>query len=295
MTLKSNGGTLTINKIANFEGFEEEVWFSKDAMTNILSFALVRAEYDISYDGEAFIIHRSDNGYNDMVFIPHSSGLHVYNPDNPAGLASYSFFETVESNMASFTKKQLRDAGLVRNLQAGLAFPSNQDMKWALQSNLIKDCPLTVKDMTTAMKVWGPSIAMLKGKTVRTTPPAVRQDVIEIPREIRECHKDVTLTIDIFFVNQIPFFCTYSLVICFLSVTHLGNRKITTIFKALKAMCNYYLQLGFQVVFIKGDGEFAPLEALRKDIYGAPELNLASAKEHVPEIERKIRVIKERT
>jgi hypothetical protein len=202
-----------------------------------------------------------------MVFIPHSSGLHVYNPDDPRGLASYSFFETVESNMASFTKKQLHDAGLVRNLQAGLAFPSNQDMKWALQSNLIKDCPLTVKDMATAMKVWGPSIAMLKGKTVRTTPPAVRQDVIEIPREIRECHKEVTLTIDIFFVNQIPFFCTYSLVICFLSVTHLGNRKITTIFKVLKAMCNYYLQKGFQVVFIKGDGEFAPLEALRQDIY----------------------------
>ncbi len=72
--------------------------------------------------------------------------------------------------MASFTKKQLQDAGLVRNLQAGLDFPLNQDMKWALQSNLIKDCPLTVKDMTTAMTVWGPSIAMLKGKTVRTTP-----------------------------------------------------------------------------------------------------------------------------
>ena len=172
--------------------------FSTEAMTNILSFALVRAEYNISYDGEAFVVHRLDNEYNDMVFIPHSSGLHVYNPDDPRGLASYSFFETVESNMASFTKRQLRDAGLVRNLQAGLVFPSNQDMKWALQSNLINDCPLTVKDMTTAMKVWDPSIVMLKGKTVRTTPPAVRQDVIEIPREIRECHKDVTLTINIF-------------------------------------------------------------------------------------------------
>jgi len=99
VSLKSNGSTLTINKIADFKGFEEEVWFSTDAMTNILSFALVRAEYNISYDGEAFIVHRSDNRYNDMVFIPHSSGLHVYNPDDPRGLASYSFFETVESNM----------------------------------------------------------------------------------------------------------------------------------------------------------------------------------------------------
>jgi hypothetical protein len=41
----------------------------------------------------------------------------------------------------------------------------------------------------------------------------VRQDVIEIPKEIWELHKDVTLAIDIFFVNKIPFFITYSLVI----------------------------------------------------------------------------------
>ena len=85
-------------------------------------------------------------------------------------------------------------------------------MKWAIQSNLIKDCPVTVKDMGMAIKVWGPSIAMLKGKMVRMTPPVVRQDVIEIPKEIWELHKDVTLVIEIFFVNKIPFFITYSLV-----------------------------------------------------------------------------------
>jgi hypothetical protein len=57
------------------------------------------------------------------------------------------------------------------------------------------------------IKVWGPNIAMLKGKTVRTTPPVVRQDVIEIPKEIWELHKDVTLTIDIFLstrFNSLP-------------------------------------------------------------------------------------------
>ncbi len=52
--------------------------------------------------------------------------------------------------------------------------------------------------MKTAIKVWGHSFAMLKRKTVRTMPPVVRQDVIEIPKEIWELHKDVTLTIDIF-------------------------------------------------------------------------------------------------
>ncbi len=52
--------------------------------------------------------------------------------------------------------------------------------------------------MGTAIEVWDPSIAMLEGKTVRTTPQVVRQDVIKIPKEIRELHKDVTLVIYIF-------------------------------------------------------------------------------------------------
>ena len=46
-------------------------------------------------------------------------------------------------------------------------------------------------------------------------------------------------------------------------------------------------------MFIKGDGEFAPLEDWMWTVYGAPTLNLASASKHVPEIERKIQVIKE--
>ena len=60
-------------------------------------------------------------------------------------------------------------------------------------------------------------------------------------------------------------------------------------------MHNYYLQRGFKIVFLKGDGEFKPLEDLiQSELYGGPKLNLASANKHVPEIKRKIRVIKER-
>jgi hypothetical protein len=229
-----------------------------------------------------------------MVFKPHKSGLHAYDPDDPRGLASHCFMKTVESNMLLFTKRQIHGVNLVCNLQAGLAFPTNADMKWAIQSNSIKYCPVTVKDMGTAIKVWGPSIAMLKGKTVRMMPPVVRQDVIKIPKEIWELHKDVTLAIDIFFVNKIPFFTTYSLVICFLLVTHLSNRNALTIVNALKSMCSYYLQRGFQIVFIKGNRAFTLLGAWMATVYGALKLNLASANKHVPEIERKIRVIKER-
>jgi hypothetical protein len=65
MVLKSNEGKLNIPEVADFEGFETETWFLRDAMTNILSFLLVKSEYDITYDGDAFIIHWAAKGFPD--------------------------------------------------------------------------------------------------------------------------------------------------------------------------------------------------------------------------------------
>jgi hypothetical protein len=43
-------------------------------MTNILFFSLVKSEYNITYDRDAFIIHRVAKGYSDMVSSPTSVG-----------------------------------------------------------------------------------------------------------------------------------------------------------------------------------------------------------------------------
>ena len=295
LELESNGGKLPISSIANVDGFEKSVWFSEDAMTNILSLSQVKQEYDISYDGDDFIIHRAKRGYPDMVFKPHLSGLHVLDVNDSRSQASYSFVDTVAENMQMFTKRQVASAQQARDLQAGLGFPSVQDYKWIVKANMLKDCPVISQDVDVALKVWGNQVPMLKGKTIRRKPPVVTENVVQVPKEIRLLHRRVTLLIDIFFVNKIPFFATLSLRICFLSVTHMSDRKAPTIFKALKNMHNFYLQRGFQIVFIKGDGEFKPLQDLiQSELFGGPTLNLASANEHVPEIERKIRVIKER-
>ncbi len=136
-------------------------------MTNILSLFRVKREYAVSCDGEDFIIHHAKHGYTDMVFKPHPSRLHVYDQDDPWGHASYSFIATVEDNMSLFTKHQVASADLACNLQAGLAYPSVHDLKWIVKANMLKDSPVTSQDMDVAMKFWGPSVALLKGKTVR--------------------------------------------------------------------------------------------------------------------------------
>ena len=57
------------------------------AITNIMSLTKVKQEYDVSYDGEKFVVHRAKQGYTDMVFKPHSSGLHVYDQEDYRGYA----------------------------------------------------------------------------------------------------------------------------------------------------------------------------------------------------------------
>jgi hypothetical protein len=116
---------------------------------------------------------------------------------------------------------------------------------WILRSNQNKDSPVTVEDAMVAYKIWVPSVAALKGKTVRKRPEPVKTDIVSIPKEICELHKEVTLTINIIFVNKIPFFLTLSRVLYFTTVTHLPNRSLDQIFKALKGIFYYYLQQGF--------------------------------------------------
>ncbi len=93
-----------------------------------------------------------------------------------------------------------------------------------------------------AYKIWGPSVAALKGKTVRKKPEPIKTDIVSIPKEIRELHKEVTLTANIFFMNKIPFFVTLSRVLYFTMVTHPPDRSLGQIFKVLKGILYYYLQ-----------------------------------------------------
>jgi hypothetical protein len=168
-----------------------------------------------------------------------------------------------------------------------------KDFKWVIQRNQIKDCPVTVQDIDVARKIWGKNIAALKGKTTRSKSIPVARDYVKVPMEIMKLHKEVFLTTDIFFVNKIPFFLKLSCKICFTAVNHLADRTVPQIFKAFKEMYQYYLQRGFHIKMVHADSEFAPLKSLIESMTGGPMVNLASANEHVPEIKRRIRVVKE--
>jgi hypothetical protein len=82
MQLKSNGGVMTINQPARMKGYANLVWFSKDAIANILALSNVIKQYRVTHDSDdkTFIVHRQSIGLPDMEFRMHHSELHYFDP-----------------------------------------------------------------------------------------------------------------------------------------------------------------------------------------------------------------------
>jgi hypothetical protein len=153
---------------------------------------------------------------------------------------------------------------------------------------------VTAQDIDVALKIWGKNIAALKGKSTRSKTIPVARDYVKVPLELMKLHKEVFLMTDILFVNKNPFFLTFTRKITFTAVNHLADHTVLQMFKASKEIYQYYLQRGFHITVVHADGEFAPLKPLIESIPGGPVVNLASANKHVPKINRRIRVVKER-
>ncbi len=149
--------------IADVNDYAEPVWFSKKAIANIFVLKVMKKQYKVSYNlsEESFLVHRDSAGLPNLLFKEHANGLHFFDPRE----ANFAFVKTVESNMKLFSKRQVTHADKAHSLYASLGCPSQHDFLWILlQSNQIKACPVTIDNAKVAYKIWGPSVAALKGK-----------------------------------------------------------------------------------------------------------------------------------
>ena len=117
----------------------------------------------------------------------------------------------------------------------------------------------------------------------------VKTSILLVPPDILKIHKEVALGVDIMFVNKVPFLITISRNIHFETVEELPNRKLQTVKAKLQSVIAIYAHRGFNVSTILADGEFEPMRPW------FPLLNTCAENEHVPEIERFIRTIKNST
>ena len=125
---------------------------------------------------------------------------------------------------------------------------------------------------------------------MRQKPKRVETVKAMVPRYFYEVHRLVTLTADVMFVNGVPFLVTLSRKLRLFTVEYLPSRTAAQLSNYLAKVCKLYARGGFTISTVLMDQEFDKVAERMPMI----EVNTTAAREHVGEIERGIRLIKER-
>ncbi|MGA0888342.1 MAG: Ty1/Copia family ribonuclease HI [bacterium] len=313
MIMETNGGT----KIVRHEGFMPsfgKIGYDKDLIANILGLSdlikVNRVTYDSSIE-DAFLVHINDNDF--VKFKNNGDGLYLYKPaqefkdevaqrkKNESGACRSvevnSLVQTVAANEMGFSKHQIEKAKVAIKSQFAGGAPTFEAFKKLVNRGEIKGSPVKLDDLKIANEIYlqEKAVSMLKGKTKRSTPPAVVEDRVEIPGQLMSKIRILDLCIDVMFVNSCIFLTSIDKTIRFRAVVPLKERALEELEMGVRKVVKKYNDNGYFVKMIHADSEFGGLiDTIVDDLEGVT-LNLANPDDHVPEAERNNQTLKERT
>ena len=199
----------------------------------------------------------------------------------------WSLVTPVSDKAHWYDNRSHSNAATARRLQNVLMCPSTKTLS-EVATKYRPDYLVTQHHIKMAKDMFGPNLGSLKGKTAQRKVKHVRSQVDPVPKGILAKHSNVTLAMDIMFINKQAFFITFSRTICFRIIHTLSDRQVDTIRMALKGVSRVYQHWGFLMTLIHADSEFKPIHEY------FPQLQTADANDHIPEIEQYIRSVKDR-
>jgi hypothetical protein len=213
--VRCNAGRIQLTEQGYFGNYPYPVWYNPKGVANILSLANVTKHYRVTMDSitsAAIVVHKS-NGTS-ITFEPSGSGLYKHELSNDASQVNQmwtmlSSVVTVDDRASKYSKRAYKGAVAARRLQNIIMQPNARKYKDVILDYL-RDSKVTRADVAAAEDIFGPNLGSLKGKTVRRPNPHVASGADQIPPEVLKLHKHVTITVDIMFVNNLPFFVTKS-------------------------------------------------------------------------------------
>ena len=118
--------------------------------------------------------------------------------------------------------------------------PTDKEFKGKVCEKLITNCLVTVQDVENANRIFGPDLANLRGKTIRTKLEHVCIEYVQIPLDFVELHKYMTLVADVMFVNGLPFMVTSSRGISLVTIKYLKSRTAKRLIDTLERVIRIY-------------------------------------------------------
>ena len=210
LKVRCNAGSRSVNQRGYLGGYPEAVWYNPGGIANIMSMQNVSKYYRLTMDTSkknGIYLHRKDG--RKILFSPSQKGLYYYALGDDETFESFwSLINTVSEQAEKYTRRQYQAAQRARKMQNIIMRMSDREMTESAIRHL-RGCLVTRGDIQAATDIFGPNIGSLKGKTVHKPNQHVRSGADGVPPEIMAIHQNVTLCIDIMFINNIPFFITY--------------------------------------------------------------------------------------
>jgi len=295
MAVHCNAGVRCTQLVGDLPGFGQ-VWCDPRAIANILSFSQVQRKHHVTCDSDG------GNKFNVVKpcgkrfeFVQSESGLHhldTSKADQGVEESGNVLVGTVASKKAKCTNEDYSKALLAREMQIRMGQPSTKEFLRIISKNLPPNCPANRADVMAAEDIFGPDVGSPKGKTTRQRPDRVRPELTNIPSSAMDRHRTVALCADLMFINGIPMLVAVSRNIRFGTVEALPNQLGSTLANGIGKVKDICSRGGFRVEIALMDGQF---ETIRGDLANKGiTLSATSEDEHVGDIERHIRTVKER-
>jgi hypothetical protein len=283
----TNRGWIVYHKIADLPGYGP-VWFNSSGIANIVSLAEAESSGHItSYVQGCFKVVNATTG-RVTKFIRTPEGLFVHKVTTQ-GIV---LVKNVKENESLFTHCQVAMAKEAPRLYEKIERPSFKHFIAIVKNNLLPNATVSAQDIVRCEAIYGKDLGALKGKKTRGRPQHVTTDYVNISADILLHHKRITSAADIMCVGGITFLLTRPQNIQFTTVEKVEFKKETVLVKGIMKVVTLNQHSGLIVDICLMDNEFEKMRAplLEKGV----ALNSCGPNEHVPEIERKIRTVKER-
>ena len=203
MHVRCNAGVRTTNTMGTLGKFPVPVWVDPPASANVLSLHTVQKFYHVHFDNhirDGFTVTVPDG--TKLEFNPIGHGLYAL--DGPRTNA-WHLINMVADKKDLYTKRAYNAALQARKIQNIMMYPADRQLQDIASKNLLANLPIQANDVRVATDIFGSNIGALRGKTRTRNGPPVASGIAGVPPEIKQRHSQVTLCIDIMFINKIPF------------------------------------------------------------------------------------------
>ena len=281
------GANGRITQVADLDHFGK-VYFMPTAAANCLSFGELENELRIDkVDTGGFIVHiKKGLAYS---FRKTNNNLYVCNVKDEKYIIrdiNQQRAYIVEENKLQYSRSQVKSAELARKIQQKLGCNSTAVMIKA--TRVMKNMPVTGTDVYNAHKIFGPSLAGIRGTYRQKNPKVEKPEFVPRPvitEQIMYC--------DFLFIEGDTYLMTITKPLDLVMVVHMADKGAPDILKALNSILRHYKARQFTVTNIVWDGESGALKLREALAQGGISLEAAGSGSHVGVVEVQNKLLKE--